>query len=103
MRSGTSIFPNSHRAASPALCGPADLFPRQQSDLISTSGGTMSGRPCTQPLPRSLYQCPVIKMSPFHFRAIASPLGGIFAPIKSAIEMLFSLETKKKDPEKAFK
>lgn len=28
---------------------------------------------CTQPLPRSLYQCPVIKMSPFNFQAIAFP------------------------------
>jgi len=53
-----------------------------QSDLISTWGGTMSGPACTQPLPRSLYQCPVIKMSPFNFRAIAFPLGGIPPPIK---------------------
>lgn len=40
----------------------------ERSGSISTGGGTMSG---TQPSPTSLYQCPVIKMSPFNFRAFA--------------------------------
>lgn len=42
-QSGTFIFPNSHRAASPLCVGRWPFFP-EQSHLISTSGGTMSGR-----------------------------------------------------------
>lgn len=62
-----------------AVCRPLTFFfspshlplLSEQSHLISTSGGTMSGPPCSQPLPTALYQCPVIKMSPFNFRSVA--------------------------------
>lgn len=56
-----------------AFVSAADLF-TEQSDLISASRGTKTVRPVhSRPpsRPRSLYQCPVIKMSPFNFQAIA--------------------------------